>query len=108
LAKEDDKNPDIRTIGLPKYHNYLKIFEKANADKLPLHYPSDDTIPLMDRFKPPFGPLYLLSRPKLEELKYWLDESLSKGFIHTLSCPAATLILFVKQGDSSFIISHRL
>jgi hypothetical protein len=38
LAKEDDKNPDIRTISLPKYHNYLKIFEKANANKLPLHY----------------------------------------------------------------------
>jgi hypothetical protein len=41
LAKEDDKKPDIHTIVLPKYHDYLKIFEKANADKLPLHHPSD-------------------------------------------------------------------
>jgi hypothetical protein len=34
LAKEDDKKPNIRTIVPPEYHNYLKIFEKANADKL--------------------------------------------------------------------------
>jgi hypothetical protein len=101
LAKEDDKKPDIHTIVPPEYHDYLKIFEKANADKLPLHHPSDHTIPLTDPFKPPFGPLYSLSHPKLEELKRWLDENLSKGFIHTSSSPAATPILFVKKGDSS-------
>jgi hypothetical protein len=69
LAKEDNKKPDIRTIAPPKYYNYLKIFEKANADKLPPHRPSDHTIPLTDGFKPPFGPLYSLSHPELEELK---------------------------------------
>jgi hypothetical protein len=99
LAKEDDKTPDIRTIVPLEYYDYLKIFEKANADKLPLHYPSDHTIPLIDGFKPPFGPLYLLSCPELEELKCWLDENLSKGFIHTSLSPAATPILFVQKGD---------
>jgi hypothetical protein len=79
LAKEDDKKPDICNIVPPEYHNYLKILEKANADKLPPNCPSDHTILLMDWFKPPFGPLYSLSRPELEELKCWLDENLSKG-----------------------------
>jgi hypothetical protein len=101
LAKEDDKKPDIRTIVLPEYHDYLKIFEKANANKLPLHHPSDHTILLTDRFKPPFGPLYSLSHPELEELKCWLDENLSKGFIRTSSSPTAAPSLFVKKGDSS-------
>jgi hypothetical protein len=101
LAKEDDKKPNICTIILPEYYNYLKIFKKANTDKLPLHCPSDHTILLMDRFKPPFGPLYLLSYPKLEELKCWLDENLCKGFIHTSLSPTATPILFIKKGDSS-------
>jgi hypothetical protein len=109
LAKEDDKKADIRTIVPPEYHDYLKIFEKANADKLPLHRPSDHTIPLTDRFKPPFGPLYSLSRPELEELKCWLDENLSKGFIRTSSSPAAAPILFVKKGDGSLrlVIDYR-
>jgi phage tail protein X len=101
LAKEDNKKPNICTIVLPEYHNYLKIFEKANANKLPLHCPSDYTIPLTDRFKPLFGHLYLLSHAELEELKCWLDENLSKGFIHTSSSPTATPILFVKKGDGS-------
>jgi hypothetical protein len=100
LAKEDNKKPDIHIIVPPEYHDYLKIFEKANADKLPLHCPSNHTIPLMDGFKHLFGPLYSLSRPKLEELKCWLDENLSKGFIHTSSSPTTTPILFVKKGDS--------
>jgi hypothetical protein len=69
LAKEHDKKPNIYTIVLPEYYNYLKILEKANTDKLPLHYPSDYTIPLTDRFRPLFGPLYSLSHPELEELK---------------------------------------
>jgi hypothetical protein len=69
LAKEDDKKPNICTIVLPEYYNYLKIFEKANANKLPPHYPSDYTILLIDRFKLPFGPVYSLSHPELEELK---------------------------------------
>jgi hypothetical protein len=83
LAKEDDKKPDICTIVPPEYHDYLKTFEKANTDRLPLHYPSDHTIPLMDGFKPPFGPLYSLPCPELEELKYWFDENVCKGFIYT-------------------------
>jgi hypothetical protein len=101
LAKEDNKKPDIHTIVPPKYHDYFKIFEKANTDKFPLHYPSNNRILLMDGFKPPFGPLYSLFHPELEELKYWLDENLSKGFICTLSSPTTTPILFVKKGDSS-------
>jgi hypothetical protein len=109
MAKEDDKKPNIHTIVVPEYHDYLKIFEKANTNKLPLHHPSDHTILLMDRFKPPFGPLYSLSNPELEELKCWLDENLSKGFICTLLSPTTTLILFVKKGDSllRLVVNYR-
>jgi hypothetical protein len=109
LAKEDDKKPNIRTIVLPEYHDYLKIFEKAYANKLPPHHPSDHTILLMDGFKPLLGPLYSLSRPELEELKCWLDENLSKGFIHTLLSPTATPILFVKKGDGwlRLVVNYR-
>jgi hypothetical protein len=101
LAKEDDRKPNIHRIVLRKYHEYLKIFKKANADKLPLHHLSDHTILLMDGFKPPFSPLYSLSCPEWEELKCWLDKYLSKGFICTSLSPTSTLILFVKNGDGS-------
>jgi hypothetical protein len=53
--------------------------------------------------------LYSLSRPELEELKRWLEENLSKGFIHTSSSPAAAPILFIKKGDGSLrlVIDYR-
>jgi hypothetical protein len=109
LAKEDDQKPDIPTIVPPEYYDYLKIFEKANANKLPPHCPSDHTIPLMAGFKHLFGPRYSLSRPELEELKRWLDENLSKGFICTSSSPATTPISFVKKGDGSLrlVVDYR-
>jgi hypothetical protein len=108
LAK-DDKKPNIVTIVLPEYYDYLKILEKDNTDKLPLHCTSDYTIPLTDSFKPPFGPLYSLSHPKLEELKHLSDENLSNGFIHTLSSTTAAPSVFVKKGDSSLrlVVNYR-
>jgi hypothetical protein len=109
LQEPKDDQPNIETIVPREYHKYLKIFEKVNADKLPPHRPCDHRIPLEDGFQPPFGPLYSLSRPELEELKRWLEENLSKGFIRASSSPAATPILFVKKGDGSLrlIVDYR-
>jgi hypothetical protein len=50
---------------------------------------------------PPFGPLYSLSEPELKELSKWIQENLSKGFIHGSQSPAGALILFVKKKDGS-------
>jgi hypothetical protein len=50
---------------------------------------------------PPFGPIYPLSKTKLEALRKWLDENMAKGFIQASSSPARAPILFVKKGDSS-------
>jgi hypothetical protein len=58
LTNDNNKNLHIRTIILPKYYDYVKIFENANADKFPPHYPSDHTILLPEGFQPPCSPLY--------------------------------------------------
>jgi hypothetical protein len=101
LVVDKENKPDIHTIVRSEYHQYLKIFENINADKLPPHGPSDYKIPLVERFNPPFGPLYSPLRSELEELKHWRDENLSKGFIRASSFTATALILFVKKGDGS-------
>jgi hypothetical protein len=69
LQEPKADNPNIKAIVPPKYHHYLIIFEKVNANKLPPHRPCDHKIPLEDSFQPPFGPLYSLSHRELEELK---------------------------------------
>jgi hypothetical protein len=73
LQEPKDDNPNIKAIVPPEYHQYLKIFKKVNADKLPPHCLCDHEILLEDGFQPPFGLLYSLSHPELEELKRWLD-----------------------------------
>ena len=47
--------------------------------------------------QPPAGPLYGMSRNKLQVLKKYLEENLSKGFIWDSSSPAAALVLLVKK-----------
>jgi hypothetical protein len=99
LADSKENKLDICAIVLPEYHQYLKIFEKDNADKLPPHCPSDHKVLLVQGFNPPFSPLHFLLHPDLQELKSWLDDHLSKGFIHACCSPATALILFVTEGD---------
>jgi hypothetical protein len=99
LQKPKDDKLNIEAIIPHKYHKCLKIFENVNANKLPPHCLYNHKIPLEGGFHPPFGPLYSLYHPELEELKRWLAENLSKGFIRTSSCTAAAPILFIKNGD---------
>ena len=98
--KEPTEEDTLTTI--PKdYHQFLPLFRKVDADKLPPHRPHDHNVNLKEGFTPPFGPLYSLSRPELEALRDWLQENLSKGFIRASSSPAGSPILFVKKGDGS-------
>jgi hypothetical protein len=84
-----------------KYHAYLDVFSKEDADKLPPHRPYDHSIDLEPGTQPPFGPLYTLSEVELKALRDWLDENLAKGFIQPSKSPAGAPILFVKKKDGS-------
>ena len=64
-----------------RYNDFLDVFEKRNADRLPAPRPYDCPIKLQDGAHPPFGPIYGLSEPELEALRTYLDENLAKGFI---------------------------
>ncbi|SOV04806.1 uncharacterized protein UDID_17198 [Ustilago sp. UG-2017a] len=69
-----------------KYHQYLNVFSRVKADKLPPHCTYDHQIPLEEGKSPPFGPIY---------------KNLAKGFISPSDSPAASPILFVKKKDGS-------
>ena len=72
--------------GLPdiipqEYHQYLDVFSRVKADKLPPHRTYDHQIPLEEGKSPPFGPIYSLSEHELKTLREYLEENLAKGFI---------------------------
>ncbi|SOV08288.1 uncharacterized protein UDID_17342 [Ustilago sp. UG-2017a] len=92
--------------GLPdiipqEYHQYLDVFSRVKADKLPPHRTYDHQIPLEEGKSPPFGPIYSLSEHELKTLREYLEENLAKGFISPSDSPAASPILSVKKKDGS-------
>jgi len=45
--------------------------------------------------------MYSMSDSELKEVRKWIDENLSKSFIHASSSSTASPILFVKKKDGS-------
>ncbi|SAM61046.1 uncharacterized protein UBRO_20210 [Ustilago bromivora] len=92
---------DLPDIIPPEYHQYLDVFSKVEADKLPPHCTYDHQI-LLEEGKPlPFGFIYSLSEHELKTLWEYIEENLAKGFISPSDLPAASPILFVKKKAGS-------
>jgi hypothetical protein len=65
----DPEDDEIRQLVPKEYHDFVPLFKKAPADKLPPQRKYDHTINLKPGFEPPFSPLYGLSREELLTLK---------------------------------------
>lgn len=91
------------------YHEFLPVFSRDEADKLPPHRPSDHRIILKPGCEAPWGPLYGMSREELSVLKKYITENLEKGFIRPSTSPASSPVLFVKKpgGGLRFCVDYR-
>ena len=49
--------------------------------------------------KPPWGPIYSLSEPKLATLKTYIRDNLANGFIRPSTSPGGALVMFIKKPD---------
>ncbi|KAM3518662.1 hypothetical protein MY4038_010033 [Beauveria bassiana] len=92
-----------------EYYEFLDVFSKKEADKLPPHRSYDHSIQLKEGSEPPFGPLYDMSRDELLVLREYLEENLGKGFIRASRSPAASPVLFVRKpgGGLRFCVDYR-
>jgi hypothetical protein len=114
LAKKVRKDP--RELLPQRYHQFLDVFDRNQAEKLPPvrgkgkdH--SIELIPDDDGKRPevPWGPLYSMSRDELLVLRKTLTEMLDKGFIRVSNSSAAAPVLFVKKpgGGLRFCVDYR-
>jgi len=108
-ALEPKPEIDPRTKLPQCYHDYLDVFSKKAADKLPEHRPYDHKIILESGKSPTAGPLYNMSQDELLVLRKYLDDNLTKGFIRASSSPAASPVLFVRKpgGGLRFCVDYR-
>ena len=98
----DHSNPPV-TIPEPiqdVLQQYKDVFPEA-LPGLPPKRPVDHAIELEPGKPPPFGPLYKMSFPKLDELKQQIQEFLDQGIIRPSHSPYGAPILFVKKKDGT-------
>ena len=103
------KHPDYPANIVPEaYHEYLPLFAKNEADQVPPHRYVDHEIPIGNN-KPPMGQMYSMSNSELAEVRKWITENLSKGFIRASSSSCASPILFVKKmyGSVRLCVDYR-
>jgi len=70
IEENDLKERPLKEIVPKLYHEFLPLFSKVLADRLPPHRPGiDHEVRLKDGETPTWGPLYLMSRAELVVLK---------------------------------------
>ncbi|MBW0573963.1 hypothetical protein O181_113678 [Austropuccinia psidii MF-1] len=80
------------------YHQYLDVFSKMKAEKLPPHGACDHHIELEGSL-PPVGVIYSLSKQKSDTLRAYIADNVEKVFICPRSSSTGEPILFLKKKD---------
>ncbi|MBW0533809.1 hypothetical protein O181_073524 [Austropuccinia psidii MF-1] len=90
------------------YSQYLDLFSKVKAERLPPHRTCDHHIKL-EGFLPPVGVIYSLSSQESDTLRACISENLEKGFIQPRSSSTGAPVLFVKKkyGGLHFCVDYR-
>jgi hypothetical protein len=107
-AKEETKEIDPKLVLLKEFHNYLNVFSKQAADKLPPYRYVDHYIVLERDSKLGHVPLYNMSKEELDLVKKYIEDNLTKGFIKASKAPFASPVLFVRKpgGGLRFCVDY--
>ena len=77
----------MRKLVLQKFHRWLKVFEKAESERIPVRKPWDHVINLREDFIPRKGRIYLMLREEKEKVREFVEEQLRKGYIWPSKSP---------------------
>jgi hypothetical protein len=92
IEAKDLKEKPLEEIIPKQYHEFLPLFSKVLADRLPPHQPNiDHEVRLRQGETPSWGPLSKMSREKLLVVKECLEDNMTTGFIQQSSSPYAAL-----------------
>lgn len=80
-SKEVKEEIPIEQLVPQEYHEYLHVFDEKEANKVPPHREYDLAIDLEEDAKLKLGPIYALTLEEEAEMKRYIDDMLSKGFI---------------------------
>ena len=74
----------VRKIVLQRFYKWLKVFEKAELERMPVRKPQDYIINLKEDFVPRKERTYLMSREEKKEVREFVKGQLKKRYIRPL------------------------
>ena len=100
--EEPDDVADIMRVVPETFHEYIDVFSKARAEKLPPHRSYDHAIEMINESDlPAVGPIYSTSAIEAQTLKSEIDALLAHGFIRPSTAPIGAPVLFVKKAKEA-------
>ena len=99
----------LSTLKKYQLEEFITMFTREEADKLPEHGDYDHEIRIEPNSKMQNKKTYGLPRMELEAAKIYIDDMLEKGFIRPSSSPVASPIILVKRpgGGLRFCVDYR-
>ena len=106
--KDKVRNDDPLEFIPKEYRDFADVFSTTEADTLAPHRGSvDHHIVLKTGMKPNWAPkLYKMSQEELNEVRRWVTDNLSKGFIEASQAPWASPIMFTKKPGGGIRLCH--
>ena len=74
----------VRKIVLQRFYKWLKVFEKAELERMPVRKPQDYIINLKEDFVPRKERTYLMSREEKKKVREFVKGQLKKRYIRPL------------------------
>ena len=90
---------EARKLMPEKFHQWIKVFEKKQSERMPTRKVWDHVIEIKEGFVPRKGKVYLLSRGKKEEVRKFIEKQLKKGYIRPSKSSQTVPVFFVGKKD---------
>jgi len=82
-----------------KFHRWLKVFEKAELERMLKRKLWDYAINLKEDFVSKKEKIYLMSRQEKEKVREFIEEQLKKGYIRPSKSPQTLPVFFIGKKD---------
>ncbi|MBW0562137.1 hypothetical protein O181_101852 [Austropuccinia psidii MF-1] len=106
LWDEEEETEEVETVikVFPSvYHQYLDVFSKVKAEKIPPHCACDHHVK-QEGSLPPVGVIYSLSNQESDTLRAYISENVEKGVIWSSSSSTGPPVLFDKKKDGGLCL----
>lgn len=100
-ARASQESTRGETSFLAVYADLTDVFSEQECDVLPPHWPTDYAINIVPGAKLPKPQMYTMTAREMEELCWYIDQNLARGFIQPARSRITIPVLFKEKKNGS-------